>query len=399
MKPLQADRAAKHGLRLTVAVAAVTLTALVSCATPAPNQPPSMLGSRAVSPEMLVNAAPLVSGTLPKVVSSDEILELSPEMKRFVDDHIRDRRGSSEKLRLLIFAVMGEGTFRLIYDETTRTAAQTFDYRRGNCRSFTNMFIAMARYVGLEAEYQEVDVPPDWAQSGQFLLLNKHVNVVVDVHDGHRIIDFNMYDPRMDYGTWAISDERARAHFYNNLGVEQMLDANTPQALSHFVEALGEDDSFAPAWINLGILYRREGHPAYAEAALLEALQIEPENLVAMSNLANLYEEQGLQESAARYRERVQSHRMRNPYYRYSLANEAFADGDYRASIAHLKYALRHQEYDPRFYSLMSMNYLMMGDRDESTKWMKKAEEVAMDREEREWYGNKLNLLLQESSR
>jgi Flp pilus assembly protein TadD len=348
---------------------------------------------------MLLDASPLVSGPLPAVVSSNEILELSPEMKRFVDDHIRDRRVSAEKLRLLIFAVMGEGTFHLIYDEATRTAEQTFHDRRGNCLSFTNMFIAMSRYVGLDADYQEVDVPPDWSQSGQFLLLNKHVNVVVRVGDGERVIDFNMYDLQTDYGTLTISDERARAHFYNNLGVEYMLDADSERALAHFRKALGDDHSFAPAWINLGILYRREGHPAYAEAALLQALQIEPESLVAMSNLANLYEEQGLQESAALYRERVQAHRMRNPYYRYSLANEAFAAGDYRAAIAHLKYALRHQEYDPRFYSLMSMSYLMMGDRDESTKWMKKAEEAAMDREERERYGNKLNLLLQESTR
>jgi len=358
-----------------------------------------MLGSAAVSPEMLLNASPMVSGPVPKVVSSDEILELSPEMKRFVDDHIRDRRVSAEKLRLLIFAVMGEGTFRLVYDETTRTAEQTFHDRRGNCLSFTNMFIAMARYVGLDAEYQEVDVPPDWAQSGQFLLLNKHVNVLVPVHDGDHVVDFNMYDLQLDYSTRTISDQRARAHFYNNLGVEHMLHANTPHALAHFRKALEEDDSFAPAWINLGILYRREGHPAYAEAALLEALQLESENLVAMSNLANLYEEQGLEESAADYRERVQAHRMRNPYYRYSLANEAFADGDYRTAIAHLKYALRHAEYDPRFYSLMSMSYLMLGERDESMKWMKQAKEVAMDREDRERYGNKLNLLMQESSR
>jgi len=348
---------------------------------------------------MLLYSSPIVAGPLPKVISSDRILELSPEMKHFVEEYVRDKRAATEKLRLLIFAVMGEGSFRLTYDETTRTAEQTFHDRRGNCLSFTNMFIAMARYVGLDADYQEVDVPPDWSQSGQFLLLNKHVNVLVRVRDEERIVDFNLYDPQIDYGTLEISDRRAHAHFYNNLGVEHMLDAHSTHALAHFLEALENDETFAPAWINLGILYRREGYPSHAEAALLRALQFEPDSPVAMSNLANLYEEQGLEELASDYRERVESHRMRNPYYRYSMANEAFAHGDYRAAIAHLKDALSHQEHDARFYSLMSMSYLMLGDRDESITWMKKAEEVAVDREERERYGNKLNLLMQEASR
>ena len=35
-------------------------------------------------------------------------------------------------------------------------------------------------------------------------------------------------------------------------------------------QGLMEEPSFAPAWVNLGILHRREGYPQYAEAAFLE---------------------------------------------------------------------------------------------------------------------------------
>ncbi len=372
--------------------------ALSSCATPVEHKP-AQLGSGNVSSEMLLEASPLVTTAPSMALPEVDILDVSPEMQVFLDDHVRGRRNDDEKLRLLVFAVMGEGTFDLIYDESTRTAHETFDDRRGNCLSFTNMFIAMARYLQLDAEYQEVRVPPDWSLSGQTLLLSRHVNVMVRIGDARTVIDFNMPGLDIDYARRTISDQRARAHYFNNLGVEHMLEDRSGLALAHYRQALKEDGGFAPAWVNLGILHRREGYPAHAEAAYLLALQSEPDNRVAMSNLANLYDEQGLVALAARYRQEVESHRMRNPYYRYMLANEAFANGDYGAAIEHLEFALRTRTEDPRFYSLMSMSYLMIGDRRQSMKWMRKAEEAAIEDSEREQFSRKLNLLMQEYSR
>jgi len=327
-----------------------------------------------------------------------DILELSPEMKMFLDDHVRGRRNENEKLRLLIFAVMGEGTFRLIYDETTRTAAETFRDQRGNCLSFTNMFIAMARYLGLEASYQEVEVPPDWSLAGQSFLLNKHVNVLLELGHGMRVVDFNIYDFKMRFDRRVISDRRGRAHYYNNLGVEKMLDGDNSLALAHFHRSLSEDESFGPAWINLGILHRREDFPDYAEAAYLQALKIDSLDLVAMSNLANLYEAEGLVEQAAHNRAMVESHRMENPYYRYMLATEAFTAGNYRAAIDHLRFAIDDRPHEDLFYSLMSMSHLMLGDRRAAEDWMKKAVEVADEDASKRRYEHKLGVLMRQDS-
>ncbi len=52
----------------------------------------------------------------------------------------------------------------------------------------------------------------------------------------------------------------------------------------------------------------------------LQALDGNPGDSVAMSNLVALYGQQGEAELAAGYRRRVDAHRMRNPYYRYRLA-------------------------------------------------------------------------------
>ena len=375
--------------------AALAVMFLSACATPF--EVDSQMQSDGVTPDMLVNQSPLAGDLGPQDVAGVNILELTPEMRSYIDDHIRDRTDENERLRLLIFAVMGERTFRLEYDESTRTAAETFRDRRGNCLSFTNMFIAMARYVGLEARYQEVDVPPDWSMSGQAFLLSRHVNLEVRTrYNDVQIIDFNVYDFKIRHNRRIISDRRGRAHYFNNLGAELMLSGDTEQALVHFQQSLIEDDDFSPAWINLGILYRREGYPAYAEAAFRHALELDHRDLVAMSNLASLYEAQGFTETALLYRERVESHRMKNPYYRYLLANEAFAAGDYQTAVEHLDFAIDKRRDEDRFLALMGMSRLMLGDRKESEKWMRRAEEAASKDADKLRYHNKLELLLRQ---
>jgi tetratricopeptide (TPR) repeat protein len=225
-------------------------------------------------------------------------------------------------------------------------------------------------------------------------VLSRHVNVILRLRHGETgIVDFNFFDHSTRYQGKVISDRRARAHYFNNIGAEHMLAGDTPRALLSFLASIGEDRAFAPAWANLGVLYHREGYPEYAEAAYRAAFQAERPGLTAMSNLANLYEEEGEAELAERYQERVRSHRMRNPYYRYYLAGEAFAGGEYSLAISHLEHAIRQQRHDDRFYALLSSSYLMLGEHAAARRWMKKAAEVAERRSDQQRYQNKLDLL------
>ena len=273
---------------------------------------------------------------------------------------------------------------------------------KGNCLSFTNMFVAMARNVGLDASYQEVLIPPDWSIEGQSFIFSQHINVHVNLGSGYlggdQIIDFNMYDYRDTYEREVVSDERARAHYFNNIGVERMLDGESVLAFANFRQSILEDETFTPAWANLGILNRREGLSNYAEVAYLKALDIDPANLVAMSNLASLYEQQGQTEVAEQYRGRVRSHRMHNPYYRYQLARIAFENGEYDESIDHINYAIRRKNDDDRFFSLKSLNYLMKGNRDEAQKWMRQAEEIAEKESDKQRYHNKFEMMVREGA-
>ncbi len=384
-------------LRILFIVTAMIMTA---CAIQADR---SLLGQRGIEAAALLDSSPLAQGAEPPDLSGVNILEVTPEMAEFLDSFIKKGSAENTRIRQLLVSVMGDGHFDLVYDDDTRTAAETFRDNRGNCLSFTNLFVAMARYVGLDAYYQEIEIPPDWSTAGDALLLSQHVNVFVDMkHYTDRVVDFNtqvvhfyIHDLKPNYKRRVITDERARAHYFNNIGVEHMLlGGDTLAALSNLQQSIREDESFAPAWISLGILHRREGYPDYAEAAYLRALKVDEFNLVAMSNLASLYEDEGLSGQAEYYRRLVYTHRMKNPYYRYFLARNAVLDGDYRAAIDHLNYAIAKNGEEHRFFFLLSISYLMLGEKQESQRWMQKAEEVAGESPDGQRYHHKLEWLM-----
>jgi Flp pilus assembly protein TadD len=385
-----------HKTLRTLALLGVVTTA--ACV--APGAPRPQLGTGQVSAAMILDSSPLAVASITADRSPIDILEVTPEMVAFLDAHMDGVQNRYARMTRLVDAVMGDNNFALIYDDTTRTARETFEERRGNCLSFTNMFIAMARYLDIHASYQEVDIPPDWSLSGESFLFSQHVNVHIDLGvDEIRIVDFNIYDFNTTYERRIISDQRARAHYFSNIGVDHMLAGKSNESYMNFRQAIIEDRTFAPAWINIGILHRREQYPTYAEAAFAEALRIDPFNPVAMSNLASLYEEEGLTEQAQVYRNWVQSHRMRNPYYRYELAREAVVSGDYQSAIDHLNYAIRIRQNESRFYSLLSISYLMRGDEAAARRWMEQAESVAVEEADRQKYHHKLEWLMSQGTR
>jgi tetratricopeptide (TPR) repeat protein len=393
---------------------AIFMLAVLTSACALQGAHPDLSAQDKITPDSLLESSPLNKTEID--FSDFDMLQMSPEMIAFLDREVMGFDSQSEQLRRLAWAIMRSGSFSLVYEDSTGTASETFASRRGNCMAFTNMFVAMSRYLGIDARYQEVDVPPNWSMSGGSFLYSQHINVYVDLKNGRfREVDFNIYDFDHEMETRVVSDERARAHYFNNVGAEVMLEGETALAYAYLKQSLLEDRDYVPAWINLGILHRREGYPAYAEVAFLEALQNdkrEPINtreqtfdigwmsplhaetsMVTMSNLANLYEEEGRSDLADKYFAKVESHRMKNPYYRYQMAELAFEEGDYEAAIDDLKYAIRRRKNEDKFYYLLSLSYMMQGDRSEARDWMQKAEEVAQLNSEKEKYSYKLEML------
>lgn len=300
-------------------------------------------------------AAPL------EAVADTDVLALSEPMRTLLAQQIPAQAGKSERLRALQRLFSDRQRLPLRYDRSrTRTAAETFAAGGADCVSFSNLVVAMARHVGLEAYYQDVTVPSNWERSGDLAVLKRHINVIVaaDGREG-QVYDF-FTDGRAGGTSTVISDARARAQYFNNRGMEYFRAGDQRTALRYLVRAVLIDPGLAFVWSNIGTVYSDTGQYAAAERFFRRALALEPDYPPVLVNLAELYRKQGRLAEAEVYDRRVEAYRLRNPYYRYELALEAYDAGRYQPALEHLQRALEIKA-DASFYELLARVYTRLG--------------------------------------
>ena len=135
-------------------------------------------------------------------IAPRDVLALSDEMREFLREHVNFGATDVFKLAQLTDAVMGRASLGLEYVESTYTAAETFRHQRGNCISFAIMFAVLCRGAGIGAHFQEVDIPPDWSIRRDVYVLNRHINVRVNLGAaGIHIVDFNIADFKSTFDT------------------------------------------------------------------------------------------------------------------------------------------------------------------------------------------------------
>jgi len=87
-------------------------------------------------------------------VDTQTLFDLNPAMRRYLDTEIAVRARQRGPEHGLVEALYTEGQLKIRYDaEATRSAAQTFDARAGNCLSLVIMTAAFAKAMGLDVRY------------------------------------------------------------------------------------------------------------------------------------------------------------------------------------------------------------------------------------------------------
>jgi tetratricopeptide (TPR) repeat protein len=323
----------------------------------------------------------------------EDPLRITDEMKSFLDEKIDRSSSSVDQLRTLVRVVFQENALNFRYVAETRTAAATFALRGGNCVSFTFLFLTMARHLGLDARFREVDIVPTWSQVGNVISMNGHANVAVFIGGQGYLVDLFPRVDRIDLQGRIVSDGRAVAHYFNNRGVDQLAAGNPQPAAVWFRRALGSDPTTAFAWANLGVAQAFVGTYDEAVKSYLQALKINPQEMVAMSNLAAVYQRMGRSREARELQTKVRKFNQKNPYYHFDLGLKAYAAGDYKNSILHFKHALRLKSAEHNFYLAMAKSYAQLGKTSKVTDNLKLAAKYAPDETWRLRYTEKLQLL------
>ncbi len=334
------------------------------------NRPPPPPPWAPVDIADVLSGAPLFGEPLAvPAADTGPILAPSEAMRQFVNDRIGDTYGSARRLRLLISGMLASGHLAVDYQhQLTLSAAQTFEQKAGNCLSYTNLFVSLARLAGLSVSYQLVEIPPVWNAQGDWVVLDRHINVLVRRGGGDsrawsdQVVDFNIEDYQGNYPARQISDEEAHALYFNNLGVAAMQAQDARGAFIHFRQALQLGPRLSAAWINLGALYARHGHEREAAAAYHQALEQAPGDKSALSNLSRLHRRLGHEALARHFDQQVERHRLSNPYYHYQRALQAYEADDLEAALASLRQALKRKSDEHQFHFLRARIALRQDD-------------------------------------
>ncbi len=343
-------------------------------------------------PTLILSVALGFAGDIPARTASNP-LEINSEMKDFLAQNIDRSVDSLQQVRDLVRIVFQENKLGFTYYPATRTAIETFTQRNGNCVSFTYLFIALARQLGLDARYREVDIVPLWSKIGNLVSLSGHANVAVFIGGRGYVVDLFPEVNRIELDGRVVSDARAIAHFYNNKGVDELGAGRPGESVSCFREALASDPSLPSVWGNLGVAQSNMGATEEAEKDYRKALELDPGYLVAMSNLAALFEKTGRYREAKSYLAKVRKFKLRNPYYHFSLGVQAYQSGAFRESIDHFRAALKLKPVEHNFDLAIAKAYAQLGQMDKATGYLKLAEKNAPDEASRLRYSEKLEML------
>lgn len=323
------------------------------------------------------------------------ILETDQAMRAFVAEYVANAKSGREKLRRLLSGMFDTGLLSLDYNQVeTKTARQTFHDRVGNCISFTNLFVALGREAGLDVVYQTVDIPPLWYSESDLIILNNHINVLVNTKfDGRVAVDFNIPEFKGNYESHIVSDEHALSLYYNNFAMEALTAGDVETSFRYLKKAILLSPDIAGPWINLGVLYSRHDMPDFALAAYQRGLDIDPDNRSGLTNTAHLYRSLGKIAAADRYARRIRRYQQRNPYYHYYRARFAYDNGNIDEALHSLNRAMRIKKTEHQFHSLMGLINDRIGNREEAIANFVKARELAGFASAQEMYDQKLALL------
>jgi Flp pilus assembly protein TadD len=325
-------------------------------------------------------------------------------MKQYLDVEVAPALRSKGRTRGLVEALYSKAQLRLDYDtDSTRTAAEAFDARAGNCLSLVVMSAALAKHLGLPVQYQALVGQESWSRSGDLSFVNGHVNLTVS----RRLIDrVEGYDSdaawQIDFGALAagrgsllhaVNESTIVAMFMNNRAAEALVRGERANAYAYAREAVVQAPDFAAAYNTLGVVYQRHGMADAAERAYRHALARDDVHRAAMLNLSRLLEGRGRSAEAAPWRAKLARLEAEPPFMHFDLGRAAAQAGDFRAAREHL---LREMRRDPdyhEFHFWLAVALYGLGDVDQAREHLSTAMKNSTTRREQALYASKLQRL------
>ncbi len=373
---------------MRLGILALASLLLQACATPAPAP---------VDPATLLLDAAFQARPVP---AKPDIFALSESMQRYLSTDIAKTLRQRGKLRGLVAALHDRGELKLEYESTrTRTAAEAFDARAGNCLSLTIMTAALARALDLRVTFRQVYTADEWTRNDDLVFRGGHVNVLLEPSAEEQretldrilavIIDF-LPGEFLQHQRWReISEETVLAMYMNNRAAETMVLGDLDEAYWWARGALRIDPMYLDSFNTLGVIYSRHGNRAQAEQVFRHVLAREPENVASLGNLAGLMERAGRLAEARALLDRLARVQPVPPFHFFDRGMAALKRRDYAAARDDFRRELdRNVDFHEAHYAL-AVAYLQLGDRRAAQEHLEMAVATSTNRRAQDRYLSK----------
>ena len=365
----------------------VLVVLLSACASTPPPQPAPLLADH-------LFAAPT------ERVGTDDVLKMSDAMRRYLAVDIADQIRIKGAQAGLVDALYRRAQLKLEYDAaTTKTAAEAFEARSGNCLSLVLMTAALAHELELSVRYQSAYLEETWSRNGNLLFASGHVNITL----GRRMIDAGT---NRDYNPWTIDflpaeeirsmrvrdidESTVLAMYANNRAAEALARGKLNDAYAWAAEAMRKDPTFMNSYNTLGVVYLRHDHPAQAERVFRYVLEREPKNTRALANLAEAYTRLARPADAEATRTRLAAIETVAPFHFFNLGLDAAKRSDWRTARDLFAREVARADYNHEFHFWLGLADWQLGDVTQARKHLQLAMDNSTTRGQHDLYAAKL---------
>jgi len=305
---------------------------------------------------------------------------VSEEMRVWAKEKLQPFNAASSEIKLeaLQQAFFDRGEFEFEYEgKRTLTAEEAFTARHGNCMSFTSLFVALSRSLGIPTFLVTVKRQPEVEKDDDLVVVNRHVVAGYRSPTKIYIYDFYITSSAPYLSRRVIDDLAASAIYHTNLGGLAIRQDNHDEALRNLEIATILAPVWAPAWVNLGVVQSRLGNEEAAFSAYQLALAAEPGNSSALVNLAKMYQAQGREEEA-RTAMLAAAEGTRNPFTLIAMADTEMVRGNADEARQYLRRARWWYGKEPEVYDALARLAVLEGEDAKAEKLRQRAAELRL---------------------
>ncbi|MFL6628322.1 MAG: tetratricopeptide repeat protein [Burkholderiaceae bacterium] len=332
-----------------------------------------------------------------------DVFKLTPEMTAYMSDVIMPMAHARGVRQAITEALYNRSKLQLEYDaSSTRTAAEAFQARQGNCLSLVIMTGAFASALDLKVTFQQVSTEQMWSRSGGMYFMSGHVNLLLEKRYSESIgrydrndlytIDF-MPGEGNEMRSHPISQQTVLAMFMNNRAAEAMVRGQLDDAYWRARQAIRLDPEFRSAYNTLGVIYMRHGDAGHAEKVLRYVLDGSPDNPRILANYGEALRLLGRTTEAQAVQARLAVLEPVPPFFWFVQGQAALHKGDFtKAREMFLKEIARDPDYHEFHYALAVADF-GLNRLDEARAELALAMTDAVKRSDHDLYAAKLDKL------